>query len=135
MGALISLLPMLLGTVSKFIPDPQAQAQAQIEMTKVITEQQNAVYAEMSKVMAADAASESALTRNQRPIVALGFASIIGITFLLSVVDAFLGTGSAQVVIAALKAIPPEPWNAVMVLVGGYTLVRSAEKITGNLKR
>lgn len=135
MGGLLAILPALIPIIGKFIPDPAAAAQAQQELIKTLSEADAARYEAMAKTMSADAASESALTRNMRPIIVLGFASSLGFTILAAWLDSLFGTHMAQAITGAMAQFPKEYLEVIVTLVGGYGVVRSAEKITATIKK
>ncbi|TNC10832.1 hypothetical protein FF100_22030 [Methylobacterium terricola] len=135
MGALLALLPSLIPLIQKFIPDPKAAADAQAELIKTLSEADSARYEAMSKVMAADAASESWLTANMRPLICLGLVTSFGFTILASAFDALAGTHVAQSVTQAMAQFPQPYLDAMLTLVGGYGVARTAEKITSTMKK
>jgi hypothetical protein len=86
---------------------------------------QAAIYDAMKEVMAADAASESVLTRNARPLVVMWCMVMITWVVLSPVF------GLQTETIDAIKAVPGDLWNLVMVGIGGYIL---AKTVTDGIK-
>ncbi len=133
MGALITLLPMLLQflgpALEKVIPDAGARAQVQADFQKAALENQSALNQAMADVMKADAASESAMARNARP--ATVYWALAMITW-VGVVSPMLGLQSE--VVTALKGVPAELWSLLSVGIGAYMLARSVDKFIDTKK-
>lgn len=115
------LLKTVAPIINKFIPDPQAQAQINLELQKALLDSNSEIYKSMASVMAADAASESWMTRNLRPFA--GFWSI-GVISLIVVTSPF---GWSHYFIDACKQIPSDLWNLTTVCLGGYILARGLQ--------
>ena len=130
MGALITLIPMimqLLGpALAKVLPDAGQREQVQAELNKAILENQAALNGAMADVMKGDAASESWLARNARPMVVVW--GLVMITY-VGVVAPLLGV--QKEVIGALVATPDTLWNLISVGIGGFMLARTVEKGIG----
>ena len=129
MNALSILIGPITDLLKRVIPDANARAEAQEEITKLLVQNESAVMDAMKTVMAADAASEGWLTRNARPIVVLW--SLGAITMIM--VEAM--TGGANNIVNALRQVPGELWNLITVGTGAYMLLRSGEKIAGEVAR
>ena len=124
----LAILPALLGALApilqKAIPDEGQRMQAQLDLQRALLDGQSDLARAMADVMKADAASESPLTRNARPITVLWALAMI--TW-VGVVAPMLGL---QVeVVAALKGVPAELWSLLTVGIGAYMLARSVDKI------
>jgi type II secretory pathway pseudopilin PulG len=129
LGIISTILATVAPVLEKLIPDPDARAQAQVQLQQALQAQQTALLEASKDVMVADAASEGWLTRNARPCVvfwALGCMTwIVAVAPVFGLVDATLG---------ALKAVPDNLWNVMLVGIGGYTLARGAENAVKSLK-
>jgi hypothetical protein len=123
MLAIISaLLPLITKVFEKAIADPAERARAQEEVTKVLLENQAAIFEGMKAVMVADAQSDSPLTRNARPIVVYWSLSVITLIVFAAAV------GLAAPILDALTAVPDKLWDLMTYGIGAYVLGRSAEK-------
>lgn len=121
-----AILGVLAPILSKILPDADAVEQAKLQIQEALIQNQSAIYQSMGQVMAADAQSESWLTRNLRPIA--GFSSL-GMIWLTLLSAPF---GYSQVFIQAFQSIPSDMWNLTMVSIGGYILARGMEKTAAN---
>ena len=124
-GPIIEIIGSVL---NKVIPNADDRAKAQEEITRKLIENEAAIYDAMKTVMAADAASDSWMTRNARPAVV--FWCLTMMTWLV-ISPAF---GLLAATIAALKAIPSDMWNVVMISIGGYILGKSGVDIAKVVK-
>lgn len=114
-----------LDIIGRFVPDPQAKAQASLELTKLQADY-NLKLAELDaqwatvqgQVITAEANSQSWIARNWRPILMLSFGAIIVYGFFLAP-------------LFSLKSVPlpPDMWQLLKLGIGGYVLGRSGEKI------
>ena len=122
LGIISTILGTLAPLLNKLIPDPEQRAKAQAQIQEALLAQQSALISAAKDVMVADAQSEGWLTRNARPCVvfwALGCMTwIVAVAPVFGLVDATLG---------ALKAVPDNLWNVMLVGIGGYTLARGIE--------
>jgi hypothetical protein len=117
-GILSALLPVL----NKFLPDPNQQAQIQVELTKALTERQDELLGAMKDVMVADVAQDDKYTKRARP-------SVVYWSMAFSTFVAIMGVfGHAQSMIDALKQIPPDLWTLMTVGIGAFGVSRSVEK-------
>lgn len=116
---ILEILEILTPVIKRLIPDPEKQAEIQVEMTKAITENQTAIFDAMKTVMAADAASEGWMTRNARPLTVfwcLGMMSWVVIAPVFGLQDA---------TIKSIAAIPSELWNMSAAGIGAYIVGKS----------
>lgn len=121
------LLSAIMPVISRIIPDPAKQAEAQAEITKAILENQAAIFTSMKDVMTADAASESWATRNARPFTVfwcLGMMTWV-------VISPIFGLQNAT--IASVKAIPESLWSLSAYGIGAYILGKSAVDVAKNI--
>src|SRR6056297_864858 len=74
------------------------------------------------EIIKAEAESEHFLTSTWRPITALVFVAIIANNYIIApYMEAFMGT-------KIILKIPPEMWDLLKIMIGGYVIGRSAEK-------
>ena len=126
LAIITALLPLITKVFERAIPDPAERAKAQQEMTSILLENQGKIFDGMKEVMAADAKSESPLTRNARPIVVYWS---LGVITLIVIGGVF---GFAAPILDALKDIPDKLWDLMTYGIGAYVLGRSAEKAVTN---
>jgi hypothetical protein len=126
LAIITALLPLITKVFERAIPDPAERAKAQQEMTSVLLENQGKIFDGMKEVMAADAKSESPLTRNARPIVVYWSLAVITLIVIGGVF------GFAAPILDALKDIPDKLWDLMTYGIGAYVLGRSAEKAVTN---
>jgi len=118
------LLPIIGEVLKRVLPDANARAEAQEQITSALAANESALLASMAEVMKADAASESWLTRSTRPIVvlwALAMVSFVGV-----VAPAI---GIQDEVVQGIAGIPSELWTLVSVPIGVWMAGRSVEKV------
>ena len=120
---ILAIIPLLTPILERLIPDQTARAKAQDEIAQALIANQTALATTSAQVMAADSASESWLTRNVRPITALWGLVAMSVVILEAM------TGSSMNAVNALKAVPSDLWNLVLVLNGGYLVAKTAENI------
>jgi hypothetical protein len=126
LAIITALLPLITKVFERAIPDPAERAKAQQEMTSILLENQGKIFDGMKEVMAADAKSESPLTRNARPIVVYWSLAVITLIVIGGVF------GFAAPILDALKDIPDKLWDLMTYGIGAYVLGRSAEKAVTN---
>jgi len=110
---MLEIISIVMGLLNKVVPDADARAKAQEALTQGLIENESAIVQAMSSVMAADAASESWLTRATRPIVVLW-----GLTMVSFVGVVAPAIGIQTEVVDGLAGIPSELWTIVTVGVG-----------------
>jgi hypothetical protein len=118
-AAIPAIIASITGILNRIIPDANKRIEVEAEIQRALLSNQAAIYDAMKEVMAADAGSESVLTRNARPLVVMW--CLVMITWV--VVSPMFGLQVAT--IAAIKAVPSDLWNLVMVGIGGYILAKS----------
>lgn len=123
----LAILPALLGALApilqKAIPDEGQRMQAQLDLQRALLDGQSDLARAMAEVMKADAASESPLTRNARPITVLWALAMI--TW-VGVVAPLLGLQAE--VVKALAGVPEALWSLLTVGIGAYMAARTADK-------
>lgn len=108
-------------------PEQKAQLEAgiqayELQMNKELNDYSKAVIQEKSKIIQAEANSDSWMARNWRPITMLVFVFIIANNYILfPYISLFGGTATAL-------AIPNDMWDLLKIGLGGYVVGRSVEK-------
>jgi hypothetical protein len=128
-AAIPAIISSISGVLTRIIPDADKRMEVEGEIQRALIANQSAIYDAMKEVMAADSASESMLTRNARPIVVMW--CLVMITWV--VVSPMFGLQVAT--IAAIKAVPSDLWNLVMVGIGGYILAKSVTDAVKAVKK
>jgi hypothetical protein len=128
-AAIPAIIAAVSGILNRIIPDADKRMEVEGEIQRALIANQSAIYDAMKEVMAADSASESMLTRNARPIVVMW--CLVMITWV--VVSPMFGLQVAT--IAAIKAVPSDLWNLVMVGIGGYILAKSVTDAVKAVKK
>jgi hypothetical protein len=128
-AAIPAIIAAVSGILNRIIPDADKRMEVEGEIQRALLANQSAIYDAMKEVMAADSASESMLTRNARPIVVMW--CLVMITWV--VVSPMFGLQVAT--IAAIKAVPSDLWNLVMVGIGGYILAKSVTDAVKAVKK
>ena len=117
-GALISaILPRVLDTVDKAVEDKSIAVRLRADIVSEMLRSESQITAAASNVVMAEAAGESWLQRNWRPILMMWFAFLIGAYWF-----GFVPVGMPETVIQDL-------FTLVQIGVGGYVIGRSGEKI------
>jgi hypothetical protein len=112
-----ALVPILGDVIRRVVPDGEAQAKAEAELTLALMQRAQEIESAAAEVVKAEAQSEHWLTATWRPIVMLVLTSLI--------VARWLGYSAPGISEAeALKL-----WSIVEIGLGGYVIGRSAEKI------
>lgn len=124
---LTAVLGPIFDLLKQVIPDSNARAQAQEEITKLLVANEAAMLDAMKSTMAADAASEGWLTRNARPIVVMWSLGMVTAIFVEGL------TGGTTNAITALRQVPQELWNLITVGIGAYILGKSGEGIARSI--
>ena len=123
----LAILPALLGTLGpilqKILPDEGQRLQAQAALQRALLDRDSDLAKAMAEVMKADAASESPLTRNARPLTVLWALAMI--TW-VGVVAPMLGLQAE--VVKALAGVPDALWSLLTVGIGAYMVARTADK-------
>jgi hypothetical protein len=124
LSAMNPILAALLGPVSsliaRLIPDPQAQADAQLKLAQMA---QNGDLAELNaavQVILAEATGNT-LQRSWRPLLMLFFAGLVGARW--------FGYSAPNMSEAEVMKL----WDIVQLGIGGYTIGRSVEKVAPSI--
>lgn len=118
--AIVAAIPLLtagLELVKRFIPDPQAQAEAQLKLLEMSQKGELDELAAKSGIVKAEAESEHFLAACWRPILMLTFGGLI--------VARWFGLAAPDLSEAEYIKL----WSIVELGLGGYVIGRSAEKI------
>lgn len=110
--------------LERVIPDPNKRMEVELEMNKALIASQGQIYESMKDVMVADAQSESWMTRNARPATVFWSLGTISWVVISGTIDGLTGTHILQPTIQALKQVPSDLWNVVLVGIGGYILAK-----------
>jgi hypothetical protein len=112
-----ALVPILGDVIRRIVPDGEAQAKVEAELSIALMQRAQEIESAAAEVVKAEAQSEHWLTATWRPIVMLVLTSLI--------VARWLGYSAPGISEAeALKL-----WSIVEIGLGGYVIGRSAEKI------
>ena len=136
--SILNVLSGLFEPVSKLIDSlhtsGEEKAAAQVALLTIqndfavkLLEHEQVLVKEQAGIIRAEAQSESALTRNWRPIAMLFFLAIVGFAVFGGGVSPFTGTPIPEAYVTEALAI-------VKLGIGGYVLGRSAEKVTEKWK-
>ena len=128
MGGIMAILGIVGPIIEKVLGNVEQADELKEKIQEALISEQASVYSAMGQVMAADAQSESWLTRNLRPVAGFSALGMIWMTLLSA------PFGYSGVFIQAFKSIPSDMWNLVMVSIGGYILARGVEKTAKNWK-
>lgn len=116
------------GIIGKFVADPKEKAEAQLALLQASTDLQKAVMEaeqkivdSQSKIIIAEAQSQSWLPRNVRPLILLGLFIIILYQAL------FVSLFKLHPIDLAM--VPDKLWELLTVGFGGYVAGRTLEKI------
>lgn len=127
--ALAALLPAVVSTVKdaimKAVPDKDAAARLQADITTQLIAQDSAALDGAVKIILAEAQGASWLQRNWRPLLMLVIIAIVANNYLIApYINALFGAGSVPVL-----ALPEQLWNLMTLGVGGYIAGRTGEKM------
>lgn len=114
--------------IDRVFPDPIQNSKAKIELLNLQQSGDLATIAEQSKIIVAEAQSESWIARNWRPLIMLLFGVILLNNYILV---PWLKTFGLPV---AMMDIPPNMWHLLELGMGGYIISRGFEKVTKNFK-
>lgn len=111
----------IMNVIDKLIPDPKQAADAKLKLLEL--QQQGALsqIEAQSRVVVAEAQSESWLARNWRPITMLTFVSIIANNYLFAPYMMAFGFKSVML------QLPEHLWYLMEIGLGGYIIGRSME--------
>lgn len=117
-----ALIPALAKLLDRAIPDPEARARAQAELTQSLMMGELRELEAAAAVIRAEAEGESWLQRNWRPLLMCVFGAIVANNYILAPYMQALFSFSVAL------AVPEPMWELLKLGVGGYILGRSGEK-------
>jgi len=117
-----ALIPALAKLLERAIPDPEARARAQGELTQSLLAGELRELEAAAQVIRAEAEGESWLQRNWRPLLMCVFGAIVANNYILAPYMQALFSFSVEL------AVPEPMWELLKLGVGGYILGRSGEK-------
>ena len=112
--------------VTDLVDNLHTSEKEKAEIKRSIFEMKNNLMNQLIKskgeIIKAEAESEHFLTSTWRPITALVFVTIIANNYIIApYMEAFMGT-------KIILKIPPQMWDLLKIMIGGYVVGRSAEK-------
>jgi hypothetical protein len=127
MGAFLAMLDPITKLLDRVIPDKAAAAEAKAQLIQLQT--QGALANELAEiqgsvdVLKSEAASQSWLPRNVRPLLLLMWGSLVTMNFAIPIV--------ARIWIHDLQPVPLDPWVYKLTAIGftGYAGFRTWEKL------
>lgn len=125
-GAILSIakaiIPGVTGIVNKLVKDKDLGQKLTHEIEVLILQGSAKELEAATKVIVAEAQSQSWMARNWRPMVMLMFASIIANNYIVyPYMMLFFETG-------VMLETPPDLWALMKIGLGGYVVGRSVEK-------
>lgn len=112
----------LFGVIDKAITDKDEAARLKYEIQTQLIDAENSVLKAQMQVILAEAAGESWLQRNWRPILMLTIVSIVANNYLIApYLSAMFGVGLTL-------PLPEALWNLMTLGVGGYIAGQTAER-------
>ena len=123
---LTSILSGAVKPVTDLVDKLHTSEEEKAQIKKSIFEMKNNLMNQLIKskgeIIKAEAESEHFLTSTWRPITALVFVAIIANNYIIApYMEAFMGT-------KIILKIPPQMWDLLKIMIGGYVVGRSAEK-------
>ncbi|MCF8009010.1 MAG: holin family protein [Halanaerobiales bacterium] len=112
--------------VTDLVDNLHTSEKEKAEIKRSIFEMKNNLMSQLVKskgeIIKAEAESEHFLTSTWRPITALVFVVIIANNYIIApYMEVFMGT-------KIILKIPPQMWDLLKIMIGGYVVGRSAEK-------
>mgnify|MGYP006302137855 CR=1 FL=1 len=112
--------------VTDLVDNLHTSEKEKAEIKKSIFEMKNNLMTQLIKskgeIIKAEAESEHFLTATWRPITALVFVAIIANNYIIApYMEVFMRT-------KIILKIPPQMWDLLKIMIGGYVVGRSAEK-------
>lgn len=117
---LAALMGPLSALIGRLVPDPQAQADAQLKLAQMA---QTGDLAELNAAVSVIVAEASGnwLQRSWRPLLMLFFAGLVGARW--------FGYSAPNMTEAEVMKL----WDIVQLGIGGYTIGRSVEKVAPSI--
>lgn len=123
-----NLISGAIDPVTDLIDNMHTSEEEKAKAKQAIQQMQNSLTSQIIKskgnIIKAEAESEHFLTSTWRPITALVFVAIIANNYIVApYIGAFLGEKSKVIL-----EIPPQMWDLLKIMIGGYVVSRGAEK-------
>lgn len=128
MSIFAAILPDIVGALGRLIPDGNARAAAQEEITRILLTNEAAALTAARDVVVAEASSANWLASSWRPVLMYLLMALI--LWMVVVAPMFGIVGATK---DALSAVPEQFWSLLMIGMGGYIVGRSGEKIAASL--
>ena len=129
LGAVSPIVGALFKTVDKAIDSKEEREKIKQTIQQQVMAGEMKELTTAANIILAEAKSESWLARNWRPLLMMVVVLIVANNYLfVPYANAFFGWG-------ILLDLPDALWTLLTIGVGGYTLGRSAEKVSSNLKK
>ncbi|MBZ5489157.1 hypothetical protein HW452_16680 [Halomonas aquamarina] len=120
--ALASLVSPLFSVIDKAVTDKDEAARLKHEIQTQLIDSENSALKAKMEVVLAEAAGESWLQRNWRPILMLTIVAIVANNYLIApYLSAMFGVGLTL-------PLPDALWNLMTLGVGGYIAGQTAER-------
>ena len=120
--AILSILSAVTPLLSKLIPDPAQRAEAEANLVRLHQAGELKELESAATIIAAEAKSDHWIVASWRPITALMLAFIIANNYILY---PYLSLFTDN---APMLDIPPDLWDLLKIMIGGYVGGRSVEK-------
>lgn len=117
------LAPIIGKVIDRIIPDPALAAKAKTDAMQMMANEHMAELQAASKVIVAEAKSESWLARNWRPITMLTFVFMIANNYVIMPYMQLFGVPAVQL------EIHPDMWGLIKLGLSGYIVGRTVEKV------
>ena len=116
------LVPAVTSILDKLIPDPAEKAKAQIKLMELAQAGDLKELDSAMTIISAEASSEHWVVAAWRPIVALMLAFIVANNYIVyPYLSLFIDS-------APKLDIPPDLWDLLKLMIGGYVVSRGVEK-------
>lgn len=128
LAGIAALLGPLGSIIEKVIPDPNKAAEIKAQMQTEMFRADSEFYKAAGGIVKAEAAGESWLQRNWRPLTMLAFVTIIVNNYIIAPYVAFFGTLFGADISLPILEIPAGMWGLLQIGIGGYVASRGVEK-------
>lgn len=123
-----SIISGAIKPVTDLIDNMHTSEEEKGKIKQALAQMQNTIDHQLIKskgdIVKAEAESEHFLTSSWRPITALVFVAIIANNYIIApYIGAFIGNKAA-----VMLEIPPQMWDLLKIMIGGYVIGRSGEK-------
>ena len=118
----LSFIPLIGKVIDRIIPDPTAASAAKIKLYELSQAGDLEELEQAGKIITAEANSEHFIVAAWRPITALTFVFIIANNYILYPYMSLFWDD------APMLEIPPDLWQLLKIMIGGYVVSRGLEK-------